>query len=62
MLDDRNFMGVMSDLFSKIFDAFDYDLNFPQPIGSTDMEDIILFFACCYLVAEMIMMVGSRRD
>lgn len=62
MLDDRNLMPVMRETIVGVWNLFDKDLNFPQPIGSMDMKTIVSFFAVCYIFAYVIRSIGERRD
>lgn len=57
-----DFMSTFSQLMQGIWGLYDYDLNFPYPLGTMDAGDILLFFATCYLVADTISLVAERRD
>lgn len=59
---ESNFMGVMSELMNSVWGLFAYDLRFPEPIGLTSSGDILLFFASCYIVADLVVNVSERRD
>lgn len=59
---EENFMVVFSKLMNGVWLLFDTPLHMPQPIGTVTSGEILLFFACGYLLADTISMVSERRD
>lgn len=57
-----DFMAVIETSMKGVFNLWMMPMQMPQPIGMISMGDIMLFFACCYLIAETVGSVAERRD
>lgn len=55
-------MGVMEKTMLGVWQLFDTDLQFPEPLGAMSPGDILLFFAAGYLMADTFGSVAERRD
>lgn len=59
---DGSFMGVIERVMVGVWNIWSTDMQFPQPLGAISPGDIILFFACCYMIADAMTGIAERRD
>lgn len=53
LIEGANFWNDMGLVFEAVKEFFDYDMQFPQPIGGVDLMDIFCTLSVMYMLADI---------